>query len=65
MAVKAWLLIIYMGGHTGYITVNDLSSEQACNDLYISMVKSKVVYAVSEDNHKCLSYTKAPTQVAQ
>jgi hypothetical protein len=63
MLVKAWLLIIYIGGHAGYVQTNDLATEQACKDLYQKMVKTNIIYAVEDKNYKCLPYDKAPNQI--
>lgn len=54
--MKAFLLVVWIGGHSGYLTVDGLASEPACKDLYERLVERSAIY---RKPYWCVEYDKA------
>lgn len=53
MVILAWVLILYTGGHTGYITVPDIFNQSACERLFEAISPN---FGVWGGSHKCIEY---------
>lgn len=54
----AFLLVIFVGSHFGYITVDGIASEQECHALASRIAQAPQGYAwfAKPTNHDCIAY---------
>lgn len=62
MNITAYVLVMYMGGQAGYITVPDIRTEEACIRLAESMTtfyqRTSVWTQTGPHSYKCFAYEK-------
>lgn len=59
--MQVWLLMVYVGGYAGYVTVPDLPNQEECIKLGNQITKDVQHSFGSRVEPRCYSYLKAPT----